>query len=113
MKKRITSLILCLALAFVMGGGIILSAFTTKAEASTIVHSNVLDDLKKDGNFKEADYASDINDHSMHVIQIAESSEKELFIYVYHPSNSHMDLKAKKINMALQDPGDKNLHYDM
>ena len=115
MKKRITSLILCLALAFVMGGGIILSAFSIQAEASesTIVHSNVLDDLKKDSSFIEANYAADLDDHSMKVIQIAESDKKELFIYVYHPSNVDKDIKAKKINMALQDPGDKNLHYDL
>ena len=102
MKKRITSLILCLALAFVMGGGMILSAFSIQAEASesTIVHSNVLDDLKKDSSFIEANYAADLDDHSMKVIQIAESDKKELFIYVYHPSNVDKDLKAKKINMA-------------
>lgn len=62
--------------------------------------SNVLDDLKKDEGFKTADYQANDKDYSLNVIQIAESSDGELLIYVYQPSGQKAALHASTINIA-------------
>lgn len=62
--------------------------------------SNVLDDLRKDEGFKTADYQTIENDYSLHVIQIAESTDDELLIYVYQPSGQKAALHASTINIA-------------
>ena len=118
MKKRLISSILCLALAFVIGGGVFFTAFSFKAEASesTIVHSDVLSDLKRDNNFNEDDYPANLTDHSMQMIALTESNKKEVFVYVYHPSNVDNEIKAEKISLSLQSPDnpDKKFHlYDL
>lgn len=63
-------------------------------------YSNVLDDLQSGGEFDSSLYPSIANDYSLKVIQVAESSDRELFVYVYQPSNDTKDLKATRINMA-------------
>ena len=73
---------------------------STKAEET--IYSNVLDDLQKDENFNVEDYPLKENDYSLQVIQIAESLDKELFIYVYQPSGEKEDLRAKFLNMSLK-----------
>lgn len=67
------------------------------AEEST---ANVLEDLKKDNRFKESDYPVIIGDYSLKVIQIAESTNKELLIYVYQPAGNTRPLQAKSITMS-------------
>lgn len=67
-------------------------------EATT--YSGVLDDLQKDENFKVEDYPKDSNDNSLKVIQIAESENDELFVYVYQPSGSVKDFKASSISIS-------------
>ncbi|MDE7162789.1 MAG: hypothetical protein K2O44_01760 [Clostridia bacterium] len=62
--------------------------------------SNVLDDLRKDNNFKTVDYQPNDTDYSLNVIQIAESTDGELLIYVYQPSGQKQRLKASSINIA-------------
>lgn len=62
--------------------------------------SNVLTDLKVDENFNESDYPVNGNDWSIYVIQIGESSNKELYIYTYQPSNGTKDLLASSINIS-------------
>lgn len=68
---------------------------STKAEET--IYSNVLDDLQKDESFNIEDYPLKENDYSLQVIQIAESNDKELFIYVYQPSGTHF---ATSINIS-------------
>lgn len=65
--------------------------------AETTSYSDVLDDLQKDGNFNVNDYKIIENDYSLQVIQIAESENKELLIYVYQPSATHY---ATSINIS-------------
>ena len=48
-------------------------------------YSNVLDDLRKDPNFTILKYPAGGNKYKLDVIQIAESTDKELLIYVYQP----------------------------
>ena len=51
-----------------------------------ISYSGVLEDLQKDENFNADDFPVKEDDYSLKVIQIAESVNKELFVYVYNPS---------------------------
>ena len=75
------------------------------ARADTTIYTNILDDLKKDSNFNENDYKQVNTDYSINVIQIAESSDNELFIYTYQPSGQNYNLMATKINIS-QTTGD-------
>ena len=65
--------------------------------ASETSYSNVLDDLHIDETFDENAYKQIEKDYSLQVIQVAESAEGELFIYVYQPS---AELKASSITLA-------------
>ena len=63
-------------------------------------YSNVLDDLKRDSSFNPSNYPTKSNDYSLQIIQLAESIDKELFIYVYQPSGKSKDLKASSVNIS-------------
>lgn len=63
-------------------------------------YSNVMDDLKKDSSFNPSNYPKKENDYSLQIIQLAESVDKELFVYVYQPSGRSKDLKASSINIS-------------
>lgn len=75
-------------------------------------YSNVLDDLKQDENFSTEKYLVDMQDYSLKVIQIAESIDNELFVYVYQPCSPNADLKATSINISIvadiNNPSPKN-----
>lgn len=77
--------------------------------ATSTTYSNVLEDLSKDETFNAADYPEVADDYSLNVIQIAESSDGELFIYVYQPSGQTVDLRASTINIST----DKNNTLDL
>ena len=62
--------------------------------------TTALEDLSTDENFNSEDYPLIEDDYSLQVIQIAESSEKELFVYVYQPSANYKDLRASSINIS-------------
>lgn len=66
----------------------VLIAGTVPAYAATdgVEYTNVLDDLAKDDSFNVANYPTEVNSKELRVIQIAESSDKELFIYTYQPA---------------------------
>ncbi len=90
----IALIILCMLLPF-------LSFFEFKvAYADTVIYTNVLEDLQKDKNFNIEDYPVNDKDYSLKVIQVAESSAKELFIYVYQPCSPNEDLKATTIRLS-------------
>ena len=72
--------------------------------APASVASNVLEDLQRDDSFNLDDYPAVDNDYSLKVIQIAESLDGELFIYVYQPAANFKSLKAIQINMSLDAP---------
>ena len=90
-KKRITAFLF--AVLLVIEVMFSLSPLRVSAEGET-QYSNVLDDLKKDPSFNPEDYPADPVDYSLKVIQIAESEDGELFLYVYQPSHNSFDLKA-------------------
>lgn len=74
---------------------------TAKADGTETVYSNVMDDLQKDDTFNPAKYPDRPLNHSLQVIQIAESENDELFIYIYQPSHNTLDLVGSKISMYL------------
>lgn len=69
-------------------------------ETEEIVYSDVLVDLQKDENFDVENYPVNLEDYSLQVIQVAESVNDELFVYVYQPSGEQIDLQATSINIS-------------
>lgn len=98
-KTRLVSIFL----AFVLG---ICAVITTAAQtplvarAENITYSGVMEDLKKDTSFKPENYPTKADDYSLQIIQLAESSDKELFVYVYQPSGKTKNFKASSINIS-------------
>ena len=64
------------------------------------VYTSVLSDLRRSADFVESDYTVDEDDFSLSVITIAESSDSDLFLYVYQPS-MNSDTIATHINMSV------------
>lgn len=72
-------------------------SFTSAEET---IYTNVLEDLQKDENFSIEDYPVIEKNYSLQLIQIAESEDQELFIYVYQPSGQSQDLRATEIRIS-------------
>lgn len=75
------------------------------------VYSFVLDDLKKDEAFNPEQFPAIAGDYSLQVMQIAESTDGNLFVYVYQPSGQAFRLRASKINIAREKNDDKTLSF--
>lgn len=78
--------------------------------------SDVLDDLHIDSTFDESYYPEIKDDYSLDVIQLAESKDDELLVYVYQPSGQTKDLRASSINISISshfeiDPSNYVLQY--
>lgn len=96
-RIKILIALVIILIGIICGGG-----FTSVACAEEIErYSDVLDDLHKDKNFDESFYPAFADDYSLQVIQLAESSDKELFVYVYQPSGEDGALTASSINISL------------
>lgn len=98
-KKRLAVMLL----AFVLGISAVITAaqVTVIAKAkSTITYTNVLEDLQRDSSFSKENYPEKETDYSLQIIQLAESSDKELFVYVYQPSGQLKGLVASSINIS-------------
>lgn len=109
LRKSITVLcvliiVLCTVLIAVQGTSSMIASATIKE------YSDVLDDLKKDNTFDVAHYPVVADDYSLKVIQIAESTDKELFVYVYQPSGNKKDLQASSINISITINNEINYH---
>ena len=83
------------------------------AFAETTTYSSVIEHLRKDSNFNFGDYAENPKDYSIQVIQIAESTDGELFIYTYQPCQSTLPLVATEINMSLSESADGTTLYGL
>ena len=66
---------------------------------SAVTYSDALSDLKKADNFDVGLYPLNAKDYSLKVIQVAESSANELFVYVYQPCARSKELTATSINI--------------
>ena len=87
--------------------------FCAYAEEKEIQYSNVLDDLKSDETFKAEDYPQIADDYSLKVIQIAESVNNELFVYVYQPSGNTKGILATSINISTTNLKKDYLNYNL
>lgn len=74
---------------------------TADTWAYAVTYSSVMDDLRRDSSFNASDYPDKADDYSLQVISVAESVDKELFVYVYQPSHKSKDLTATSINISL------------
>ena len=71
------------------------------AKAVTVTgYSGVLGDLRIDDNFKEEDFPSNPEDKSLELIQIAESTGGELFLYVYQPSAKENQFELTTVSIS-------------
>ncbi len=101
-KKRILISIfafLLILISFFVSTGIFNVAYASVV-SDAISYSDVIDDLSKDENFNASDYVIDKTDKSLKVIQVAESINNELFVYVYQPSSPDEELNATTINIS-------------
>lgn len=92
-----------LSVISVIGGQANLFALPVYAEETVNerVYSTVLDDLKKDTSFNTENYPTKADDYSLQIIQLAESSDKELFVYVYQPSGQTKNFTACSVNISI------------
>lgn len=97
-KMRITAILLAFALVLCIVLMAVQTPLIAKAEGKT--YSGVLDDLKKDSSFDASNYPTKVDDNSIHIVQIAESVDKELFVYAYQPSGESKDFRASSINIS-------------
>lgn len=95
--KFFAAMFLIISIFIVLSGGV---GVTYAAQNE---YSSVLADLRKDSNFNTNYYPSNSKDYSIKLIQIAESSGKELFVYTYQPCQKTTPLTAVQINIALTD----------
>lgn len=68
--------------------------------AASEEYSGALDDLQKDTAFNISDYPEDASDMALEVIQIAEGTKGELYLYVYQPAARFKIITATSINMS-------------
>lgn len=106
--SMVVVLALILLIVSVISGWYILPAF-----ADTPQYSNVLNDLRKDETFNVDDYPDDGKDYSIQLIQIAESTDGELFVYTYQPSQKTTYLVATEINMSLSETVNSTTLYGL
>ena len=85
-------------LAFVLSVCAVFNAAHSLATAEEITYTEVLTDLQKDSSFNADNYPTKADDYSLQIIQLAESVNKELFVYVYQPSGDKV--KASSINIS-------------
>lgn len=104
-KYKFVYIILLLALLL----NIVFVCPTTLCATNT-VYSDVLEDLKTDTNFNINNYPVLENDYTPKVIQIAESSNKELFVYVYRPTGL---LEATSINICRTEDVTSYVNYEL
>ncbi len=87
-------------LAVILVLELLLTVFPVRTGAAESADTGVLADLKKDPKFNPDDYPSISGDYSLKVIQIAESTDGELLVYVYQPGGKYNPVDATSINIS-------------
>ena len=87
--------VMLLILPLFLTGAAGVTAFAAETD-----YTDALEDLQKDENFNVEEYPDNAKDYSIQVIQIAESTAGELFIYTYQPCQKSRYIVATEINMA-------------
>lgn len=112
MKKRIFTLIICFALAFVIGGEMLLNAFSIKASAETV---SSYDDTRIEDDIAHLDFTNYTRNLSGDpgVVYFTEycysvnsdvSDKYGLYIYVYNPTEKEISVESgrNKVNIAVE-----------
>ena len=98
-KQKRTNIVICLILSFILA--LMFLPISTLSKNDYVfadsTYTTVLEDLSKDSAFSMDDYPTIEEDYSLQVIQVAESKDRELFVYVYQPSGT---LRASSINIS-------------
>lgn len=101
-KKQYCRMVICLIL-FLMCVVVFFSTASNIVFAESVLYTNVLDDLRNDETFDVSFYPRVENDYSLKVIQVAETQNKEVLLYVYQPSGQLSGVVASSVNIALSD----------
>lgn len=96
--NRIAVLIITLCV-FLTGA----QSFSAVAAEENKTASGVIEDLSKDVSFNTENYPSNAKDYSLSVMQLAVSTDKELFIYVYQPSGDKVRASSINISTTIND----------
>ena len=96
-REKILSMIFAFAIVVCT---VLTAVHTTQFETKAEGYSGVLQDLQKDKSFQAGNYPLNENDYSLQLIQVAESTEKELFLYVYQPSGETKNFTASSVNLS-------------
>ena len=78
-------------------------SFSAVAAEENKTASGAIEDLSKDASFNAANYPSNAKDYSLSVMQLAESTDKELFVYVYQPSGDKVRASSINISTTIND----------
>ncbi len=113
MTKRVYNPCICVFIVLLLLFGTVCGIQSISFVYAESGYSSVLADLQKDESFNIADYPDDPKDYSVKVIQIAESEEKELFVYTYQPSQGTQYLVATNINMSLSESATGTRLYEL
>ena len=96
-REKILTMIFAFAVAICTIFSMVqISNLGAKAEG----YSGVLQDLQKDKSFQVGNYPLNGQDYSLQLIQVAESTDKELFLYVYQPSGETKNFTASSVNFS-------------
>lgn len=106
-------LLLFTLLLIVVSSALLLPIESIVAYADTTEYSNVLDDLQADNSFDVADYPTVDRDYTIQLIQIAEGTDKSLYVYTYQPSGKKKDYRASSINISLTSKSEDIHNYDL
>ena len=100
-KRQLNKTLLCLiSVILLLSSFLFTGVSVVSAASSASKYSDVLADLLTDETFDPLAYPLNEQDNTLQVIQIAESSENELFVYVYQPSGASKDYRASSINIS-------------
>lgn len=97
MLLAVALVLLCFFSCFLSNVSLVCSALSIDIDGG---YTDVLQDLSQDNSFNAENYSIVQNDYSLDVITIAESKDKELFIYVYQPSANYGNLVASYITIS-------------
>ncbi len=100
-RLNLKFIFIAILLGFLFIAGSLCCVPTAHVRADATQYTSVLDDLKKDETFNIAKYPTNCEDYSLQVIQIAESVDGELFVYVYRPNPETSKLLATCISMSV------------
>lgn len=98
------AIVLCISCFFTCFAPTIQNVYASSVSVSG-GYTSVLEDLQTDANFNADDYPVVADDYSLQVIDLAESNENELFVYVYQPSANYKNLVATSLFLSTDENG--------